>query len=99
MLLDSLGGGNLDAIDSVGELRLHIEHLYRTKEFLQLLTVGIEQTYLFAYQTSYYQARFDTGEASGFDDEGFVADDGLAQSRPFHIGHPRDDVDGLLLWL
>ena len=42
MLFNRLGGRYLDTVHPIGELRLHVEHLHRSKVFLQLFSIGIE---------------------------------------------------------
>ena len=97
MLFNRLGSRYLDTVHPIGELRLHVEHLHRSKVFLQLFSIGIEQTDLFSNQTSYYQSGFYARESTSLYDEGLVSDNGLPQGLPFHIRHPRNHVARLSL--
>ena len=97
VFLDGFGGGDFDAVDTVGELRLDVEHLDGAKVLLDCFARGVEEAYLFTDETADNESGFDSGEATHFHYECFVVNNGLLEGSPFGAVHPCDDVRCLAL--
>ena len=96
MLLDGSRRMLLDAVDTIGKLRLDGEHLDGTEILLDHLAAAVEEAYLLTNEAGNDQSRLDSSKHTGLNQQCAILHYGGLEHLPFGSCHPGDDRGRLL---